>query len=338
MKLIIFGPNKRLGSWLDDGSVVDINRAYIALQASKGEPNPHAKADAEAPSCLLTFIELGEAGLEAAKKAIDYAKNVKVSASSEQLIFKSCDVKIHPPLPSAATRIAMTGANFYDHSVDVSRMMGRPTTVEEIKKQVTAGTYNVWGFWKLASNVVGPDEYVPYPARTRRLDYEIEIGAVIGKRGKDVKEEDGENYIYGYTIVNDLSIRDDPRMSSLDGFFFSKNFDGSAPMGPCLVTKDEIMDVYKLKLKQTVNGEVRQNGSMESIIRRYPFWIALISRDMYIYPGDIICGGTCSGTAFDTSPILDGKTKPDKFLKVGDILEAEVSGIGKLRTSIVAKK
>lgn len=337
MKLVVYGPHKRLGCWLEDGSVVDVNHAYAALLESKGEPNSYAKADAEAPSCLLAFIEEGEEGLNAAKKAVDYAKKVKVSAGGEQLVFKGGDVKIHAPLPSAATRIAMAGANFYDHSADVSKMMGRPTTVEEIKKQVAAGTYNAWGFWKLARNVVGPDSSVPYPARTQRMDYEVEVGAVIGRKGKDIKEEDGEGYVYGYTIVNDLSIRDGPRTGGPDGFFFAKNFDGCAPMGPCIVTKDEIGDVYKLKLKQTVNGRVRQNGSMESMIRRYPWWIAWVSRDMYLYPGDIVCGGTCSGTALDTSPVVDGKTKPDNFLKAGDVLEAEVPRIGKLRTTIVAK-
>ena len=335
--MVVYGPHKRLGSLLEDGSVVDVNHAYAALLASKGEPNSCTKADAEAPSCLLAFIEEGEEGLNAAKKAVDYAKKVKVSAGGEQLVFKGGDVKIHAPLPSAATRIAMAGANFYDHSADVSKMMGRPTTVEEIKKQVAAGTYNAWGFWKLARNVVGPDSSVPYPARTQRMDYEVEVGAVIGRKGKDIKEEDGEGYVYGYTIVNDLSIRDGPRTGGPDGFFFAKNFDGCAPMGPCIVTKDEIGDVYKLKLRQTVNGRVRQNGSMESMIRRYPWWIAWVSRDMYLYPGDIVCGGTCSGTALDTSPVVDGKTKPDNFLKAGDVLEAEVPRIGKLRTTIVAK-
>jgi acylpyruvate hydrolase len=338
MKLVVYGPHKRLGAWLEDGSVVDLNHAYAALLESKGEARACAKADVEVPSCLLAFIEEGESGLKAVAKAITYAKKAKVSAKGEQLLFKDCDVKLHAPLPSAASRIAMAGANFYDHSADVSKMFGRTTPVEEIKKQVKEGTYNAWGFWKQARNVVDPDECVPYPSRTQRLDYEVEIGAVLGKKGKDIKEDEGEDYIYGYTIVNDLSIRDGGRMAGPDGFFFAKNFDGCAPMGPCLVTKDEVGDVYKFKLKQTVNGKVRQNGSMESMIRKYPWWIAWISRDMYLYPGDIVCGGTCSGTALDTSPVVDGKTKPDNFLKTGDVLEAEVPGIGKLRTTIVAKK
>jgi 2-keto-4-pentenoate hydratase/2-oxohepta-3-ene-1,7-dioic acid hydratase in catechol pathway len=338
MKIVVYGPQKRLGALLEDGIVVDLNHAYTALLESKGEGRAYAKADANVPSCLLAFIEEGEAGLKAATKAIAYAKKVKVSAKGEQLLFKDCDVKLHAPIPSTDSRIAMAGANFYDHSADVSKMFGQPTSIEEIRKQVKDGKYNAWGFWKQARNVVDPDECIPYPARTQRLDYEVEVAAVLGKKGKDIEEDKGEEYIYGYTIVNDLSIRDGGRMAGPDGFFFGKNFDGCAPMGPCIVTKDEIGDVYKLKLKQTVNGKIRQNGSMESMIRKYPWWIAWISRDMYLYPGDIVCGGTCSGTALDTSPVVEGKTKPDNFLKVGDVLEAEVPGIGKLRTTIVAKK
>jgi 2-keto-4-pentenoate hydratase/2-oxohepta-3-ene-1,7-dioic acid hydratase in catechol pathway len=337
MKLVVYGPNKRLGAWLEGGEIIDLNHAYAAFLKSKGDPRACAKADAEVPSYLLAFIEEGEAGLKAAKKAVTYAKKIKVGVNGNQLVYKDRDTKIHAPLPSSATRIAMAGANFYDHSADVNKMFGRPSSIEEIKKQVKEGTYNAWGFWKQARNVVDPDGYTPYPSRTQRLDYEVEVGAIIGKKGKDVKEENGEEYIYGFTIVNDLSIRDGGRTGGPDGFFFAKNFDCCAPMGPCIVTKDEIGDVYKLKLKQTVDGKVRQNGSMENIIRKYPWWIAWISRDMYLYPGDIVCGGTCSGTALDTSPVVDGKTKPDNFLKVGDVLEAEVPGIGKLRTTIVAK-
>ncbi len=335
MKLVVYGPRKRLGAWLEDGSVVDLNYAYSSLLESKGESHACIKADAAVPSCLQAFIEEGEAGLTAAKKAVEYANRVKVGPGGLELIHH--DVKVHAPLPSPASRIAMAGANFYDHSADVSKMMGRPTTIEEIKKQVATGAYNAWGFWKQARNVVDPDAKVPYPARTQRLDYEVEVGAVIGKKGKDIDERDGESYIYGYTIVNDLSIRDGPRTGSPDGFFFAKNFDGCAPMGPYIVTKDEIVDAYKLKLKQTVNGKVRQNGTMENMIRKYPWWISWLSKDMYLYPGDIICGGTCSGTALDTSPVLDGKTKPDNFLKVGDVLEATVPGLGSLKTTIVEK-
>ncbi len=335
MKLVIYGTHKRLGALQEDGSIVDLNYAYASYLAEKGEVRPYSKADAKVPSCLLAFIEEGEEGLKEAKKATNYAKKNKIGVKGEKLVHEG--KKLHAPLASLGSRIIMAGANFYDHSADASKMFGRPTTVEDIKKQVEAGTYTAWGFWKQSRNVVGPDAEVPYPTRTQRLDYEVEVGAVIGKQGKDIKEADGESYIYGFTIVNDLSTRDGGGQGGPDGIFFGKNFDGCAPMGPCIVTKDEIDDVYKLKLVQKVNGKIKQNGSMSSIIRKYPWWIQWITRDMSLYPGDVICGGTCSGTAMDTTPRIDGKTAPDKFLKPGDVLEAIVEPMGTLKTTIIKK-
>lgn len=335
MKLVVCGPNKRVGC-IQGEEIVDLNYAYAGYLKSKGEARPNAKADAEVPSCLLAFIEEGDAALKAAKKALDYAKKNVSNPNDVEMKYMLSEVKLHAPLPSYSTRIVMAGANFYDHSADVSKMSGQNVTVEDLKKQVKEGTYRAWGFWKQARNVVGPDSDVPYPDRTQRLDYEVEVGAVIGKQGKDIKEVEGEAYIYGYTIVNDLSIRDGGG-GGQDGIFFGKNFDGCAPMGPCIVTKDEAQDVYKLKMKQTVNGKIRQNGSMENMIRQFPWWIQWITRDMSLYPGDIICGGTCAGTALDTSPRVEGKTKPDNFLKPGDVLEASIEGIGTLKTRIVKK-
>ena len=119
----------------------------------------------------------------------------------------------------------------------------------------------------------------------------------------------------------------------------AKNFDTSIPMGPYLVTADEIGDPHKLKMKLKINGEIRQNGSQEDMIRGYPFWINFLTRDMTFYPGDMICGGTCSGTALDTTPRdKNGRTKPDYFLKPGDIIEGWVENIGTLRNPVVAKE
>jgi 2-keto-4-pentenoate hydratase/2-oxohepta-3-ene-1,7-dioic acid hydratase in catechol pathway len=169
------------------------------------------------------------------------------------------------------------------------------------------------------------------------MDYEVELAAVLGKYAKDTKEEDGMSYIYGYTIVNDLSIRDMGFGGGPDGFFFAKNFDGSAPMGPCIITKDEIPDPYVLGMKQWVNDELRQDGSMSSIIRGYEWWLAWLSKDVAFYPGDMICGGTCSGTAMDQTPRIDGETDPKLFLKPGDQLKAWIEGVGYLKTKIVEK-
>ena len=166
------------------------------------------------------------------------------------------EIKIYPPLPSLASRIAMAGANFYDHSAKAYTMIrGVEVTKEEIRKQVKEGVSPPWGFWKHARNVIGPEEPIVYPKRTDRLDYELEVAAVFGKMGKDISEEEAMEYIYGYTIVNDVSCRDQP----VDrGLFLAKNFDTSVPLGPFLVTADEIGDPHKLKMKLKINGEIRR--------------------------------------------------------------------------------
>ena len=338
MKLVVFNEG-RLGCLQEDGSVIDLNHAYAAFKKSKGASRPYVKAASKVPSCLLGFIEEGDAGLEAAKKAVEYVKAGNTEGPrGEKLIYRADEVKLHAPLPSKASRIAMAGANFYDHSANAARMRGRDVTVEDIKAQLEAGEYQPWGFWKMARNVVGPDREVPYPDRTQRLDYEVEVAAILGKAGKDIPEGEAMDYIYGYTILNDLSIRDGRRQPGPNGLFSAKNFDGCAPMGPCIVTADELGDPHVLKMRQWVNGELRQDSSMESIIRPFSWWISYLTMDMTFYPGDVICGGTCSGTAMDTTPRVDGKTAPDRFLKPGDKLEAWIEKIGTLRTNIVAKE
>ncbi len=324
---------------MDDESVVDLNRAYAAYLASQGEPRPGKKAEALVPSDLLAFILEGALGLERAATAIEYVSGgLEEDSEGRRLLFQKGEYRLRAPLPSPSSKIAMAGANFYDHSVDAFRMLrGEETTVEELRAQVERGEYRPWGFWKQSCFVVDPEGETPYPAKTRRLDYEVELAAVIGKKGKDIPETQASDYIYGYTILNDLSIRDLGFGGGPDGFFLAKNFDGAAPMGPCIVTRDEIPNPYQLAMKQWVNDELRQDGNMSSIIRGFEWWIAWLSRDITLYPGDIVGGGTCSGTAMDQTPRVNGETDPRLFLKPGDRLTAWIEGVGTLRTWIAPK-
>ena len=338
MKLVMFNTD-RLGALQEDESVVDLNFAYAAYKMNEGIPRPYIKANANVPSDLMAFIKEGKEGLECASKAVEYIKKGNFEGPmAEKLLYAPDEVILRAPLPEGGIKIAMAGANFYDHSVDAYRMLrGETTTIDELKEQVVRGEYRAWGFWKQPTCVIGPNGETPYPDRTERLDYEVELAAVIGWECKDVPEEDGMDYIYGYTILNDLSIRDGGSGGGPDGLFYAKNFEGSAPMGPCIVTADEIEDVYKLQMKQWVNGELRQDGSMESIIRGYAWWLSYLSRDMPFYPGDMICGGTCSGTAMDQTPRVEGATDPKLFLTPGDELEAWIEGVGTLKSKIVSK-
>ena len=334
MKLVLFNSG-RLGALLEGGSVVDLNSAYASLLESKGKTDPVSKADLKVPSDMLAFIGKGEDGLTAAREAVGHVK--KGAYEGEKLLYMPDEVNLEAPLPSLASRIAMAGANFYDHAADAfSKIRGVNITQEDIRKQVEAGENTPWGFWKQARNVIGPGGEVIHPGRTQRLDYEVEVAAVIGKKGKDISEEEALDYVYGYTIVLDMSCRDGGMGDR--GLFFAKNFDTSVPMGPCIVTADEVADPHKLRLKLNVDGEVRQDGTQEDMIRGYPWWISFLTRDLTFYPGDIVCGGTCSGTAMDQTPRdSEGKTDPALFLTPGQTIEATVEPIGTLEVKIVAK-
>ena len=337
MKLIVFG-RRRLGCLLEDGSIVDLNLAYMTLLVKRGVARPHAHAYVELPARLLSFIEEGESALKAAEEAVAFVEEgARKGPRGERIVFKPEEVKIRAPLPSLASRIAMAGANFYDHAAGAAAMIsGKEITAEDIRRDVEEGKRLPWGFWKHARNVINPEDPIIYPARTERLDYEVEVAAILGRVGKDIPEEEAMDYVFGYTILNDISSRDQPNDR---GLYLGKNFDTSAPMGPCIVTADELGDPHTLALRMKVNGVTKQDGSMKDMIRKFPFWISHLTRDMTFHTGDIISGGTCAGTALDTSPRdAEGKTKPDNFINPGDVLEAWVEKIGVLRNPVVAKQ
>jgi acylpyruvate hydrolase len=337
MKLVVYN-RQRLGGLLKNGSIVDLNLAYMSLLAQRGVARPHAHAYVELPARLLSFIEEGESALKAAEEAIAFAEEGnKKGLRGEKLVYKPEEVKIRAPLPSLASRIAMAGANFYDHAAGAAAMIGgKEVTAEDIMRDVDEGRRPPWGFWKHARNVIGHEDPIVYPARTGRLDYEVEVAAILGKKGKDIAEDEATDYIFGYTILNDISARDQPNDR---GLFYGKNFDTSAPLGPCIVTADELGDPHTLALRLKVNDVTKQDGSMKDMIRNFPFWISHLTRDMTFYPGDIISGGTCEGTALDTSPRdAEGRTEPDNFINPGDVLEAWVEKIGTLRNTVVAKQ
>ena len=335
MKLVVFNTG-RVGALLPDESIIDLNYGYAAMMHSKNETRPYKKADLYVPSTMLEFIDEGKNALDHAKQVIKWVQEGnKTGPRGEKLHYQKDEAKLRTPLPSLKSRIMMAGSNFWDHARDGLNVRSeKQYTIPEVKEMVKKGEKKPWGFWKQAYNVIGTDEPITYPARTKRLDYECELAAIIARNCKDVPEKDALSYVYGWTIINDMSCRDHP---SDVGLWVEKNFDGSAPIGPCIVTADEIPDPYNLRIKQTVNGETRQNGSTSDMIWDYSYWISWLSRDFTLRPGDMISGGTCSGTAMDQTPRQTGTTDPRLFLKPGDKIEASIEKIGTLRNHIVAK-
>ncbi|MGI8783754.1 MAG: fumarylacetoacetate hydrolase family protein [Acidobacteriota bacterium] len=179
-------------------------------------------------------------------------------------------------------------------------------------------------FAKFPTTVIGHREDVLKPSQTNQLDYEVELGVVIGKLCSRVGEAGALDYVGGYTIVNDISARD---FQSRDKQWLrAKSSDTFAPMGPCLVTADEIKDPHVLTVRMTVNGEERQLSNTRNLIFNVPFLVSFISQFITLKPGDVISTGTPGGVGVFR--------KPPIFLSDGDKMRAEVEGIGELENRV----
>jgi 2-keto-4-pentenoate hydratase/2-oxohepta-3-ene-1,7-dioic acid hydratase in catechol pathway len=185
-------------------------------------------------------------------------------------------------------------------------------------------------FTKAASTVTGHGAEVVKPRITEKLDYEVELAVVIGKTCKDVSESDALNYVVGYTVANDLSTRDWQKQLELSGgqWTFSKNFDGFAPLGPVLVTADEMPNPNDVGLKTWVNGELKQDSRTSDFIFNIQKCISFLSIGNTLAAGTVILTGTPFGVA-------EGG-KPPRFMQPGDVVVCEIEGIGKLENKIVA--
>ena len=163
------------------------------------------------------------------------------------------------------------------------------------------------------------------PAVSVEVDWEAELAVIIGKTGKNVREEEAMNYVFGYTVLNDITARDLQRQHKQ--YFKGKSIDGYCPMGPWIVTADEVADPQRLPIRLRVNGVVKQEANTSMMIFSIRQIIAILSRGMTLEPGDIIATGTPSGVGFARNP--------PEFLKAGDIMETEVEGIGTMRNKVI---
>jgi len=225
------------------------------------------------------------------------------------LAYPADRVRYHAPIPRPKKDVFCLGQNYAAHAAE----SGNPPP--------TAPIY----FTKPPTTVIGPDEAIPYPqGLTTRLDWEVELGVVIGRRGRDIPEARALDYVFGYTVFNDVSARDLQYRSSQ--WFKGKSLDGSCPMGPVIVTADEIPDPQRLRLQLSVNGVKKQDSNTSDMIFSAARIIADLSAGMTLEPGDCISTGTPQGVG-------DGR-KPPEYLKRGDVMEADVEGIGVLRNPV----
>ena len=225
-------------------------------------------------------------------------------------------LKLAAPIPRPRKNVFCVGWNYLEHFKEGEK--GRPH-VQEMPAYPTF-------FTKSPTSVNGPHDNIPWePAVMEKLDWEVELGVIVGKGGKNITEADAMNHVFGYTVINDVSCRDIQRRHGQQ-WFKGKSVDGTCPMGPWIVTADEIADPASLAVKCSVNGVIKQDSNTSYMYFKLPRIIAELSMGMTLEPGDIISTGTPAGVGHARTP--------PEFMKPGDVLESEVAGIGKLRNLI----
>jgi 2-keto-4-pentenoate hydratase/2-oxohepta-3-ene-1,7-dioic acid hydratase in catechol pathway len=323
MRLVTFAASgaPRIGAFVDnDSRIVDF--------AAAGAAN-----DSEFAS-MQALIEGGAPALDRARAIVADAQR------NGRGVINVATVKLLAPLPAPAQ--LRDFLCFEKHLIQAFarlrhvRAATMPDPEKALREMEAAGTYNVPKVWYERPSfykpsrfaVCGNDQEVVWPAYSKTIDYELEFACVIGKTGRNIGKDQARDYIFGYTIFNDLSARDEQSQEMLSslGPGKGKDFDNSNPIGPCIVTADEIPDPYALEMIVRVNGEERGRGNSREMGWKYEDCIAFVTRDETIHPGELFCSGTVgNGSGLEIG----------RYVEPGEIVELEVEKIGVLRNRIV---
>ncbi len=334
MKLIQFisptpvGEKVRVGLLIKD-KILDLNFAYVTylIQETK-ETKPYEIADVRISDNMLSFLEGGHFSLEVARETEKYFQNSLKNEEQmegpkkERLNYSQEEVKIIAPIT---------------HPPYIVDFMTFETHYKQSLAKLTE--YSLWkkypiGYKKNPNTIIGPTDPIIFPSViTKWLDFEVEFGWVVGKRGKDIDKDEAGDYIAGFTILNDISARDIeiPEILLRLGPFKSKDFDTAGPLGPCIVTPDEIGNPHNLKMELRINDQVMQQGNTKDMNWSVYELLAYTSKDQTLLPGTLLCSGN-PGRLHEKS--IQRKAR----LKIGDVLEAEIEKIGTLKNVITTKK
>lgn len=266
-----------------------------------------SKMNSPVPKDIINLIEIvSDLSIDELESTIQLCNNDSISL---------CNVKVIAPIPYPKRNIICLGKNYLDHINEVKSL-----------KNVSADIPNkpIY-FSKIAYPAIGQDDYInSHSDIVKELDYEVELAVIIGKKCKNVKKENVEEYIFGYTIANDISARD--IQTSHVQWHKGKSFDTFCPMGPYIVHKNNIEFPPSLEIKSFVNNELRQNSNVNQLIFDIPTIISDLTSGITLYPGDIILTGTPAG--------VGAGFNPPKYLKHGDKIECYIEKIGSLVNSI----
>lgn len=303
MRLYTFEINgvERLGAELD-GVLVDL----AAAEQAQGGELAGIVAD------IHTFIEAGAAAQHVAQVALAFAN---AHPEAEGLRFPLDSVRLRAPIQRPG-KMLCSGVNYLGHLTE-----NPGATLPE-----TPGCFS-----KLNNAIIGPGEPIVRPRMTEQLDYEVELAVVLGRRLRHASEDEAAAAVFGYTILHDVSARDVQfKAPTHNQITLGKNFDTFCPIGPCIVTADEIADPANLRLRTWVNGELVQDGSTSEWVFSLPHMLSFFSQIMTLEAGDIVTTGTPAGVGVFRKPPL--------FLQSGDTVRLEIEGIGVLENPVVGEE
>jgi 2-keto-4-pentenoate hydratase/2-oxohepta-3-ene-1,7-dioic acid hydratase in catechol pathway len=301
VRLLTFKPKRggepRLGVLLADERVLDVGEAARRAR----QRLPFDAGD------MLSLIASGRVGLAALRK-LARARAAKGPALDS--------LRLLAPIPRPRKNVFCVGWNYLEHFEEGAK--ARPH-VQDMPAHPAF-------FTKAPTAVNGPYDAIPLHAGvTEKLDWEVELGLVIGRGGCNIAEADAMKHVYGYCVVNDVSAREVQRQHGQQ-WFKGKSLDGTCPMGPWIVTADEVPDPQALRVSCRLNGAVKQDSNTRHMYFRIPRIIAELSAGLTLEPGDVISTGTPAGVGHARTP--------PEFMRAGDVLETEVEGIGVLRNRI----
>ena len=317
----VLGRHRRLGAVVEDG-VLDLNAAAAWWYARDGDPRPHRMAAVMLPPDMLEFLQGGETCSDMARRVLAAvqqdlrAGRTLRGPNEETLLHPLKSVKLLAPLPKPPSV-----RDFYAFEEHVKKGFERRGGT--IPKE----WYEIPVYYKTAAhNLIGSGDDVLWPRFTKVFDYELELAAVIGRKGRNIAAADAGGYIAGFTIMNDFSARDIQKKEMAVALGPSKGKDWCTAFGPVLVTADEIGDPYNLEMTARVNGEVWSRGNSGSIFHKFEKMIEFITEDDTIYPGDILGSGTVgTGCGLELN----------RWVQRGDEIELEIEKIGVLKNRVV---
>jgi 2-keto-4-pentenoate hydratase/2-oxohepta-3-ene-1,7-dioic acid hydratase in catechol pathway len=311
------GTDRRIGVYSEaTDELIDVAATYARALDAAGEGSPREVAAAHAPpSDMCAFLGRGDRAMDAARRALEHAEetNAETGLDGATLRYDPGEVTLLSPVPRPNS---------------IRDYMVMAEHVENVFDEIPEEWYDIPVYYKGDADCIGhPGQEIEWPSYTEKMDYELELAAVLGKRGRDIDAAAAEEYIAGYTIYNDLSARDVQfeEMAVNLGPSKGKDFDGSNVFGPYLVTPDEI-ELEEVQLTARINGEEWSSGTLGAMQHSFAEIIEHTSQSQHLHPGDVLGSGTVG---------MGCGLEMDRYLERGDTVELAAEGIGTLSNRLV---